>query len=102
MLVFVVPLKSARISRDWSLTSRLFERCLRAICNQSSPNFRVVVVCNERPITDFHHPHVHYLEVDFPPPFPDPNEEATSGYELARSKDIARKNADKARKIQAG
>ena len=102
MLVFIIPIKSAKISSNWAATSRLFERCLRAICNQTSPNFRVVVVCNERPDTPFEHPHVHYLEVDFPPPMPDPTEEATSGYELARSKDIARKNADKARKIQAG
>jgi hypothetical protein len=102
MLVFIIPIKSAKISRDWSLTSRLFERCLRAICNQTAPNFRVVVVCNERPDTAFAHPNVHYVEVDFPPPMPDPNEEATSGYELSRSKDIARKNADKARKIHVG
>jgi hypothetical protein len=102
MLAFVVPLKSARISRDWSLASRLFERCLRAICNQTSHAFRVVVVCNERPETSFCHPHVHYVEVDFPPPFPDPTEEQTHGYELARSKYIARQNADKARKILAG
>jgi hypothetical protein len=100
MLVFVIPIKSAKISRDWSLTSRLFERCLRAVCNQTSPNFRVVVVCNERPDTEFVHPNVHYIEVDFPPPMPDPTEEAAYGYELSRSKDISRKDADKARKIQ--
>ena len=102
MLVFVVPLKSSRIARDWSLTCRLLERCLRAICNQTSPRFRVVVVCNERPALSFTHPKVHYLEVDFPPPVPDPTEAPSAGYEYSRSRDIARKNADKARKIRAG
>jgi hypothetical protein len=103
MLLFVIPIKSAKISRDWGLTSRLFERCVRAICNQTSPAFRVVVVCNERPDTEFSHPCLEYVEVDFPPPpMYDPSEEQTVGYELARSNDMARKNADKARKIHTG
>jgi hypothetical protein len=102
MLTFVVPLKSPKISRDWGLACRLFERCLRAICNQTSPQFRVVVVCSERPEIPFEHPHVHYIEVDFPPPLADPTEKLTRGYELSRSNDMARKNADKARKILVG
>src|SRR5262249_37195048 len=60
------------------------------------------VVCNERPHTQFTHANVEYLEVDFPPPLADPTEPTTSGYELARSRDMARKNADKARKIHVG
>lgn len=102
MLVFVVPVKSAKLSRDWSLASRLFERCLRAICGQTSPNFRAVIVCNERPDVSFHHPNVHYVDVLFPPPQPDPEEPHTSGYEYSRSKFIERQNADKARKIRTG
>lgn len=102
MLVFIIPIKSPKLSRDWALTSALFERSARAICNQTSPKFRVVVVCNEKPVTQFHHPNIHYVEVDFPPPMSDPNEAATRGYEFALSKDIARKNADKARKIRTG
>ena len=102
MLVFIVPIKSAKLSRSWSLSSRLFERCLRSICQQTSQNFRVVVVCNERPEIQFSHPNVHYIEVDFPPPVPVPDEERTAGYEYGFSRDIARKNADKARKIHTG
>ena len=102
MLVFIVPLKSAKISRSWSLSNRLFERCIRSICRQTSDTFRVVVVCNERPEIPFSHPHVHYIEVDFPPPFPEADEEQTGGYEYGYSRDIARKNADKARKIHTG
>jgi hypothetical protein len=102
MLAFIIPYKSAKISRDWALSNRLFERCLRAICGQTSQNFRVVVVCNERPATRFTHPHVHYIEVDFPPPVANPTEARATGYEYGYSRDIARKNADKARKIQTG
>ena len=50
----------------------------------------------------FHHPHVDYVEVDFPPPIPDQTEVRSTGYEYSLSKEIARKNADKARKIRIG
>lgn len=102
MLAFIVPLKSSRISNNWPRTCQLLERCLRAVCNQTSQNFRVIVVCNERPCIRLTHPHLHYVEVDFPPPLPDPDEARTGGYEYSRSNDIARKNADKAHKIAVG
>ena len=100
MLVFIVPLKSAKLSRSWPLSNRLFERCLRSICQQTSPDFRVLVVCNEKPDIQFTHPNVRYIAVDFSPPLPDPQEQPTSGYEYGYSKDIAQMNADKARKIR--
>ena len=102
MLVFIIPVKSARISRNWELSCLLFERCLRSVCNQTSPDFRVVVVCNERPAIKFSHPSVHYIEVDFPPPVAEPGEAHSTGYDYGCSRDIAQKNADKARKIQTG
>lgn len=68
MLVFIVPLKSKEVSKSWNRVTNLFERTVRSICNQTSSNFRVVVVCHQRPDIEFHHPHVTYLEVDFLPP----------------------------------
>lgn len=68
MLVFIVPVKSRQIATSWAHVSRLFERCVRSLCNQTSPAFRVVVVCNERPEILFEHPAVSYVEVDFPAP----------------------------------
>ena len=62
----------------------------------------MVVVCHERPETDFTHPNVHYIEVDFPVPQLATEETQTSGYEYGFSEKIARQNADKARKIGAG
>lgn len=103
MLLFVVPIKSPKLSRDWSLASRLFERCLRSICAQTSGDFRVVVVCNEKPQIHFEHPQVEYIEVDFPvPETRRPGEVSTSGYDYGVSAEIARKNADKARKLRTG
>lgn len=68
MLVFIIPLKSAQVSKDWDLVNKLFERTLRSVCNQTSPEFKVIVVCHELPKIDFNHTHVTYLQVNFPIP----------------------------------
>jgi hypothetical protein len=71
VLVFIIPIKSPKVATSWSTLCKLFERSLRSVCNQTSPEFRVLVVCNEKPEIPFHHPHVNYLEVDFPVPVMD-------------------------------
>jgi hypothetical protein len=88
MLVFVVPLKGTQASKSWEVVTQLFERCVKSLCNQTSPNYRVVVVCNEKPRIEFRHSHMTYIEVDFPPP----NEPDA----------LCRGNTDKGRKILKG
>jgi hypothetical protein len=68
MLVFVIPLKSPKVSSSWDMVSRLFERCARSVCNQTTSNFRVFVVCNEKPKIAFNHPNLTYIEDNFPLP----------------------------------
>ncbi len=68
MLVFIIPLKSSRVSSSWNLVCQLFERTLRSVCNQTSSQFKVIVVCHELPEIEFTHPHVTYLQVTFPIP----------------------------------
>ena len=68
MLIFIVPLKSPQTSKSWEHVCKLFERCVKSVCNQTSPNFRVIVVCNERPHIEFSHSHITYVEVNFPLP----------------------------------
>lgn len=70
MLIFVVALQSPHASKDWGRVSRLWERTLRSICAQSSPDFRVFLVCNERPAIAFTHPALTVIEEDFPLPDP--------------------------------
>ncbi|MDJ0735589.1 MAG: glycosyltransferase family A protein [Nostocaceae cyanobacterium] len=88
MLVFVVPLKSSQASKSWEHVSRLFERCVKSICNQTSPKFRVIVVCNEVPRIEFTHPHITYITVNFPP--------------APETNPINQKRTDKGRKILKG
>ncbi len=68
MLGFVVPLKSAKVSKSWEQVSQLFERTARSICNSTNPNFKVVVVCHEKPKINFEHPNLQYITVDLPVP----------------------------------
>jgi len=68
MLIFLVPLKSKQVSKDWARVSRLLERCVRSIVNQTSEEFKLIIICHERPDISFEHPAIDYLEVDFPPP----------------------------------
>jgi glycosyltransferase involved in cell wall biosynthesis len=88
MLTFVIPLKSQTVSQSWEQVCKLFERCIRSICNQTVPEFQAIVVCNERPIINFDHPQITYLEVDFPYPSNQPHK-------------IAQGLTDKGRKVLA-
>lgn len=86
MLVFVIALKSPKISTSWEIVSNLFERCIKSICNQTSQDFQIVVVCHEKPKIEFHHPKINYIEVDFPIP----------------EKDIESRRLDKGHKLLKG
>ncbi|MBH8565159.1 glycosyltransferase family 2 protein [Nostoc sp. CENA67] len=66
MLVFVIPLKSPQASNSWEHVSKLFERSIKSVCNQTSTDFHAVVVCNEKPKIEFTHPNITYITVDFP------------------------------------
>lgn len=68
MLVFLIPLKSPKVAKSWELTSKLFERCVKSVCNQTSSDYQVIVICHEKPKIEFNHPHLEYIEVEFKPP----------------------------------
>ena len=68
MLVFVVPLKSARSAGSWERVTALLRRTLRSACAQTSPAFRVVVTCHEVPPIDVADARIEFVPVDFPPP----------------------------------
>jgi hypothetical protein len=68
MLVFIIALQSPAASKNWRQISRLCERTLRSVCAQTSPDFRVFLVCNTRPDSKFTHPSLSIIERDFPVP----------------------------------
>lgn len=68
MLVFIIPLKSAQLSSSWERVCQLLERTVKSACNQTSPNFKVLIVCHEKPELSLVDPRVSYLSVDLPLP----------------------------------
>jgi hypothetical protein len=68
MLYFIVPLRSRAASKDWDKVSRLCERTLRSICQQTSGQFRVFLVCRDLPEMNFSHPNLRIIREDFPIP----------------------------------
>lgn len=70
MLVFVIPLQSPEASRDWERISRLAVRTVRSACNQTSPDYQVILVCNQRPEGCPTHEKLTVIEEEFPLPEP--------------------------------
>lgn len=99
MLAFVIPLRSKFVSSSWHRVCQLLERTLKSVCNQTSSNFKVIVVCHEKPDIIFQSSHVTYLIVDFPPP-----QVHFEGKQRDNASSLihANKNTDKNRKILTG
>jgi glycosyltransferase involved in cell wall biosynthesis len=87
MLSFIIPLKSQKVSSDWEQTCKLLERTLKSLFNQVSSDYRVIVVCHEKPIVALEAPNIHYVELDFPAP---------------ERKDLDNLRNDKYRKLSVG
>lgn len=86
MLAFIIPLKSSQVSSSWELVCKLFERSLRSVCNQTSTEYQVIVVCHEKPEIKFNSPKVTYVQVNLPIP----------------DSEYASKEKDKMMKMQVG
>ncbi|MEP6670104.1 MAG: hypothetical protein ABJF10_13170 [Chthoniobacter sp.] len=68
-MIFIVPLQSPQVSRDWGHVSRLAVRGLSSICQQTKGDFRVFLICNEPPAGLKPHPALTVIAEDFPVPF---------------------------------
>ncbi len=86
MLLFLLPLKSSKVSNSWENTCLLLERSLRSICAQTHTDFKVLVVCHEQPEITFAHEAIDFLCVDFPRPRPVNYDEAFPMKEPNRDK----------------
>lgn len=102
MLSFIIPVKSPKVSNSWSIVCSLLERTLRSVCNQTSNQFVVVVVCNRKPEIHYCHPNLHFVEVDFPLPAQQLIEFGLERKFDGRGSDTFAKDLDKGRKVLAG
>jgi hypothetical protein len=72
-IVFLIPIASRRVSRDWGVACALFRQTLASVFNSSSDNFKVVVAGHEPP--DFalpDDPRMKFISLDHPVPSPGP------------------------------
>lgn len=67
MIVFITSLRHPQNSNSYERTLALLDQTLHSVCNQTSTDFRVLVVCNQAPPL-VPREHVRYVVVDFPPP----------------------------------
>ncbi|MGW0158728.1 glycosyltransferase family 2 protein [Mycobacterium sp. NPDC003323] len=67
MLVFITSLRHPANTPNYRRTEGYFRDTLASVGNQSSDDYAIVVVGNERPSFRLP-PRVHFVEVDFPPP----------------------------------
>lgn len=70
MLYFIVPLKGRSASHDWERVSRLCRRTLASLYQQTSPQFRIFLVCTDVPTGLAPHARLEVIQDSFPPPAP--------------------------------
>jgi len=71
MFCFITALKSKAVSKDWARVCELFESALRSANQQTDPDFRIIVVCHEKPdVRGTYDDRVQFVSVGFPPPPP--------------------------------
>lgn len=93
MINFIIPVKSKKVTVSWEKFSKIFERTLKSVAKQTSQNFRIIVVCHEKPDVDFTHPNLEIIQVDFEPP---------NLIDAPQEKHNGLKEEDKSKKILAG
>ena len=49
MFIFLIALKSKSAPHNWQKTTQLLAQTLGSIQNQSDNNYRIIIVCNEKP-----------------------------------------------------
>jgi hypothetical protein len=68
-IVFLIPIASSRVSRDWKTANALFRQTLDSVFNSSSRNFRVVVAGHEPPACELpNDPRFKFISLDHPVP----------------------------------
>lgn len=66
MIGFVVPISPKKYSKDWDLANVMLERTVRSICGQTSRQFKLIIVYNDKPEIKFTDDNVHYVLYSFP------------------------------------
>ena len=69
VVAFILALKAKAVAQNWERVCRLFEATLQSVYKQTDGDFRVIVVCHDRPVLrHMYDGRVEFITADFPPP----------------------------------
>jgi hypothetical protein len=89
MFCFITSIRARSVSSDWRLVSELFERTAESVYNQSDENFRLIVVCHDKPmLSSAFDERLEFIEAKFPEP-PNHTINSASAYQLWRQRSTA-------------
>lgn len=66
MIGFVVPITPKKYSKDWRMANLLLERTIKSICNQTSRDFRLIIVYTDKPEIQFIDNNIHFVGYSCP------------------------------------
>jgi hypothetical protein len=66
MIGFVIPISPKKYSKDWRLANLMLERTVRSVCNQTSRDFKLIIVYNDKPEIKFIDDNIHYVAYTCP------------------------------------
>jgi hypothetical protein len=101
MIGFVVPIIAKKYSKDWHLANLMLERTVRSICNQTTRNFKLIIVYHEKPEINFFDNNIQYI----PFTYPDVNVQQITDFDFMSkwfTAEFAERMMDKSRKITMG
>lgn len=69
MIYFLIPLRSKAASKNWEEVSRVFNRTLASVYNQTDPDFRIFVACHDIPsLEKTYDARVEFIQAETPVP----------------------------------
>ena len=69
MFYFLIPLRSKISSKNWDIISKLFNNTIKSVCNQTDPNFKIILAYHDLPEIDREYlKKLELIKVTFPTP----------------------------------
>lgn len=79
MIIFAIPFRSKQTTKNWKVSCKNLENTIDSIFNQTDPEFRCILACNEKPkFTKKYDSRLEIISLDIPAP--------TTWIEMARDK----------------
>lgn len=69
MIIFAIPLRGKETATDWKKCLKLLNNTLKSIFNQTNPNFKCIIACNDELTLDYQYDErLEIIKIDLPIP----------------------------------